>query len=117
MSKAKEIITLDTFQLISLSGFPHIIITQKDKYYGEIMTKSKFIYVKSEKIETIEINKEQKMIFSLFNKQDLINDNATCNEKLYKIFKTLNIDDSKKFIGFMYKINLLYLTEIGEKLL
>lgn len=114
----EEILVFDKFLAISLNETPHIILTSYNKPYGQIMTSSKTIYVNPEQTtKSINLTEKQKTVFSLINNEDLIHNQDIITPILYKIFKKSQIDTSEKFIGFIYKANLLYWTDLNEKIL
>lgn len=111
-----NLIILKNINMINLSGIPHIILCSDEKSYGQIMTKSKTVYLNpSEKIETNKLSDKQNVTFSLYNKQDLIKNIDYSLVK--KLFLKLKINTPEDYCGFIFKTNLIYWTEVGEKLL
>jgi hypothetical protein len=63
------------------------------------------VYAGGRKVQTAEITKKQKIIFTLLKKEDVL------DEPYYKTLRDaekLDIDTPEKFIGFMYRLNLIY---------
>jgi hypothetical protein len=112
-SKMLELTKLKT---IILSEFPHIILTNDTPRGGQIFTHSKTVYITPEdKIETTNIGKNQNILFSLINAEDVID--LPEKDIIKKIFTKLNISSVEDYIGLIFKLNIHYWCDITEKLI
>ena len=114
--KTSTILQMTQLKTIILKGIPHLILTNNENKFGQIFTSSKKIYItKDQAFDSYELCKDKQYIFfSLVNPDEILNEPYL---NTIKHFNEIGINPPQEYVGFIYKLNLIYWTELSEKII